>query len=182
MSFDLALKRTVNIEGEFSDNKNDSGGATKYGITEAVAREFGYVGAMADMPMDTARAIYRANYWTKLNLDLIDDSSPDIAEELFDTGVNMGVEIAGQFLQTALNAFNKEGTLYADIKVDGDVGGMTVGAFKSFLKIRGSTGELVLMRALNAQQGQRYLNITKARPTQEDFVFGWFLNRVSFHG
>jgi hypothetical protein len=35
------------------------------------------------------------------------------------------------------------------------------------------------VRALNAQQGERYLEIAEGRASQEAFTFGWFLHRVA---
>ena len=58
MSFDTEFQRVVLIEGGYSDNPLDSGGKTKYGITEAVARAYGYTGEMRDLPLSVARAIY----------------------------------------------------------------------------------------------------------------------------
>ncbi|KKM08171.1 hypothetical protein LCGC14_1726580, partial [marine sediment metagenome] len=48
-AFDSATKHTLGIEGDFSDDPADSGGATKWGITESVARAFGYSGRMQNM-------------------------------------------------------------------------------------------------------------------------------------
>ncbi|MEN9903419.1 MAG: Bordetella virus, partial [Pseudomonadota bacterium] len=62
-AFDAAIADLLGIEGGFSDDPADSGGATRYGITEAVARRHGYTGPMREMPSDLARAIYRADYW-----------------------------------------------------------------------------------------------------------------------
>ena len=55
----------------------------------------------------------------------------------------------------------------------------SLAAFRKFMAIRGAEGERVMLAALNAQQGARYLTISKADPTQERFTFGWFLQRVA---
>jgi hypothetical protein len=52
------------------------------------------------------------------------------------------------------------------------------GKVYEFLKARGSQGEVVLLRMLNALQGARYIEITEERVQNEDFIYGWFLNRV----
>ena len=57
---------------------------------------------------------------------------------------------------------------------------MTIFALKSFVKDRGITGaRAVLMRMLNAQQAVRYMEIAEADQKQEDFMYGWVLNRVA---
>ena len=178
MSFDIAFSHTVGLEGGYTDNPADRGGATRFGITEAVARANGYEGDMADLPVDTAKVIYRAQYWNKLNLDSIDSRSVDIASALFDTAVNCGIRHAGMHLQIALNAFNREQKDYPDCSQDGDIGAETIKAYDAFMDLRGRNGVIVLRRALNAQKGSYYLLLASSRPQDEDFEFGWFLNRV----
>src|SRR6185369_16555833 len=120
-------------------------------------RENGYAGAMATMTRDQAKAIYRAKYWAKVGLYLIAPLSEKIAEELLDTGVNMGTGTAGIFLQRALNALNGQGKDYPDILVDGGIGPGTAAALKALLAKRGTTGEAVILKALNCLQGARYI-------------------------
>ena len=178
-AFDCALKHTLGIEGDFSDDPSDSGGATKWGITESVARAFGYSGEMQDLPVSLARVIYQQNYWDLLKLDRISEISDDISSELFDTAVNCGVGFAGISLQRSLNAFNRNGRDYPDLVVDGLVGRMTVTAFRALIDKRGLDGETVLLRALNSLQGARYIELAESRPKDERFVRGWFLNRIN---
>jgi len=177
-TFDEAFERVVGIEGKYSNNPNDSGGETMYGITAAVAKAHGYVGAMRNMPIGVAQAIYRAQYWDLLRLDDIARVSIPIAHELFDTAVNCGVGKAGTFLQRSLNVLNRGGRDYPDLTVDGVVGPMSVDALRRLLNARGSNGQTVMLRALNALQGAHYVALGEARAKDEDFEFGWFLNRV----
>ena len=178
MSFDNAVAKVLALEGGHTNDISDSGGETNWGVTEAVARAFGYVGPMRDMTRDQAKAIYRARYWDSMLLDRMQALSPQVAEEMFDTGVNQGVERAGEFLQRALNALNRNGTLYRDTKVDGRVGPMTLAALREYLAQRGNEGVTVLLRALNALQGAFYIELAEAREKDEKYVYGWLLNRV----
>lgn len=177
-AFERAFAKVVGVEGGYSDHKDDRGGKTKYGITEAVARAEGYEGSMYLLPLETAQAIYRKRYWNVLKLDAIAALSEPIADELFDTGVNMGTGTAGTFLQRALNSLNRQATDYADLVVDGAVGEKTVTAFRLYLARRGKEGEKVLLLALNSLQGTRYIEISESRQANESFTFGWFSNRV----
>ena len=172
------IEEVIGREGGFSDHPADRGGATRWGITEAVARREGYGGAMRHLPRWTAAAIYRRLYWTAPRFDEVASRAPALGAELFDTGVNMGPKIAVGFLQRALNALNRGATDYADIVGDGVIGPATLTALDGFLRVRGRAGERVLLKAIEAQQGERYLSLAERRPANEAFVYGWIANRI----
>ena len=123
-------------------------------------------------------AIYKRLYWLRPRFDELAKRSVRLAAELFDTGANMGPAVAVTFLQRALTALNRNGTDYADLVPDGRIGPTTLAALDAFLKIRGSSGETVLLRALEALQGERYLRLAERRPANEAFLYGWLANRV----
>lgn len=177
-AFDKALKHTLGIEGGYSDDKRDSGGKTRYGITEAKARAFGYAGDMRDLPLDIAKLIYREDFWDIIRLDQVVELSEIVALEMFDTSVNCGPGVPVKFLQRLLNAFNRQQTDYADIVVDGAMGRNTLAALRAFLERRGKLGAQVLVEALNSLQGAFYTDLAERRPKDEAFMFGWFANRV----
>lgn len=166
-------------EGGYSNHKSDSGGKTRYGITEKLAREYGYIGPISSLPRETAVEIYSKEFWEPLRLQEIAALSEMIAEEIMDTAVNCGPCRAATFLQKALNSLNDRGRLYGDILVDGDLGPITLKALASYLRSRATFGSIVMLRALNALQGAHYLHLAEARQKDEAFVFGWLLNRVS---
>jgi lysozyme family protein len=154
------------------------GGPARFGITEAVARAHGYRGAMARLPRDEAAAIYRRLYWLRPRFDDIAARSPAIAAELFGAAANMGPAVAATFLQRALTALNRNGRDYPDLVPDGRVGPRTLAALDAFFALRGSQAETVLLRALEALQGERYLRLAERRPAEEAFLYGWLANRV----
>ena len=179
MSFDKAFARTVGIEGGYSNDPDDSGGETNWGITKATAVAYGYTGPMRDMPRETAHGIYLNGWWRRLMLDRIEHVAGEgVAEELFDTAVNRGAGVAATYLQRCLNVLNLRGTLYADIKVDGSIGPVTVMSLASFIRHRGAPGARVLLKALNALQGADYIGLAEMRVKDERFVYGWIDNRV----
>jgi lysozyme family protein len=166
-------------EGGYVSNPADQGGPTCFGITEAVARANGYRGAMRELPRDEAAAIYLRLYWLRPRFDEVAKRSARVAAELFDTGVNMGPAVAATFLQRALTALNRNAKDYADLVPDGRIGRQTLAALERFLAIRGaSSGETVLLRALEALQGERYLRLAERRPANEAFLYGWLANRI----
>jgi lysozyme family protein len=179
MSFEEALTAVVGDEGDYSNEANDHGGETRFGITLQTARDYGYQGDMHDLPFSTAVAIYKQNYWDFNSLDTIDVISSHLSLELFNIGVNLAPSRAAAWLQRALNAFNKQGTIYRDIIADGVMGDQTIAALNGFFAYRGREGvDKVLPRAIGCLQGEHYIAIAEHDPTQEDFTYGWIRNRV----
>lgn len=178
MAFPTAFHQVILVEGGYGNHPDDPGGETRYGITKEVAKENGYDGDMRHLSLDEAKRIYRKAYWGRMRLDEVGVFSDAIADRLFDIGVNTGTGQAIRWLQRALNAFNRQEQLYPDVNDDGGNGPKTLAALRQYLAHRGTDGETVLLRALNAQLGHHYLSIAKATPALETFVYGWFLNRV----
>ena len=172
------IQGVIAREGGYVDHPSDRGGPTMYGITSAVARTSGYHGEIGELPRSTAETIYWDQYIEGPGFARIAPWSPRIAQELVDTGVNMGPGTATTFLQRALNALNAQGHHYRDITVDGGCGPKTRGALRTYLDRRGDQGEIVMLRLLNCLQGTRYLELAEDRESQEDFLFGWVLHRV----
>jgi len=178
MTIDHLIEAVIDREGGYSNHPADRGGPTRYGITQAVARTNGYPGDMRNFPRDQAEIIYRRLYWTRPAFDQIAPRAPKIAEELFDTGVNMGPAVAATFLQRALNALNRGATDYPDMILDGRIGPATLAALEAFLARRKPGGETVLLKAIEALQGERYVALAETRPANEAFLYGWLANRV----
>lgn len=176
---DALVEALIDREGGYVANPADKGGPTCFGITEAVARANGYRGAMRDLPREEAAEIYKRIYWLRPRFDEVAARSERIAAELFDTGANMGPAVAVTFLQRTLTALNRNGGDYPDLVPDGRVGPNTLAALDAFLALRGkNSGETVLLRALEALQGERYLRLAERRPANEAFLYGWLANRI----
>ena len=173
------VDQLIEREGGFVDHPADRGGATNFGITEAVARAHGYGGPMSLLPRDQASAIYTRLYWLRPRFSEVARRAPRIAAELFDTGANMGPGVAATFLQRSLTALNRNAKDYPDLVPDGRVGSATLEALDRFLDVRGATaGETVLLKALEALQGERYLRLAEKRPANEAFLYGWLASRI----
>jgi lysozyme family protein len=68
---------------------------------------------------------------------------------------------------------------FADLVPDGRIGSQTLAALDSFLAVRGERGgERVLLHALEALQGERYVRLAERRPANEAFLYGWLANRI----
>ena len=172
------IKELIEKEGGFVNHSSDSGKATKFGITHSVAHAHGYFGNMRDFPIEKAFEIYSRSYWDVNNLDDIAEISEKITEKFFDISVNMGVKIAGVFLQRTLNVFNRKERDFGDLSVDGKIGEKTLQALRDYLK-NNSYGEENILKSLKGLQLTRYIQIAENKESQEDFINGWIRNRIS---
>lgn len=107
MNFDTAFHKLLGHEGGFVDHPSDPGGATNWGVTQAVARANGYTGHMRDFPVDMAKAIYWRQYWVPIKAD---DLPPAIRYAVFDAAVNSGAKQAVKWLQRAIGV-NDDGVV-----------------------------------------------------------------------
>jgi lysozyme family protein len=164
----------IGREGRYSDHPADKGGPTQWGVTEQVARAFGYRGDMRNYPRATAIDTYRRAYWVDSGIAQVAEHYPAVAVEMFDIAVNMGVTVACTFLQRCLNAFNQNGGHYADLLVDARLGRVSMSALDAFRRRRGAEGGERLLVAICSLRGARYIEISEARPANEAFTYGWF--------
>lgn len=177
MNVKTMLDTLIGKEGKYSNHPSDTGGETMWGITVSVARANGYSGPMRSMPRNVAEEIYLKRYWVNPGFADVSLHSEKIAEELLDTGVNMGPSVPAEWLQRLLNALNQQGKSYSDITVDGDIGPGTLRALKAFLASR-ANAEAIMLKGLNCLQGARYIQLAEGRGKNEDFLAGWLANRV----
>lgn len=172
------IKATVKREGGYSNHPLDKGGPTNYGITQQTARANGYMGDMQALTEDVAISIYSRKFWTAPRLDWIEPIDPVLAERVFDWGVNSNTPVPVKYLQRILNVLNRQAKDFADITADGLVGNETIYALREFIKKRGDSGREVVRFMLQAQQSNFYFELAEKNPTQEEFEYGWQLNRA----
>lgn len=98
MNFDAAFVRLIGHEGGVSNNPNDGGGLTKYGISKR-----SYPGEdILNLTLDRAKRIYLQDFWGPAGCDTVPDA---IKFDLFDMAVNSGVKAAIKTLQKAVGQF-----------------------------------------------------------------------------
>ena len=117
MNFDQAFDILLKHEGGFSDHPADPGGKTRFGITEAVAREVGYRGDMRELPIDLAERIYKSRYWDAVRADELPEA---VRYAVFDAAVNSGPRQAIRWLQRAVG-----------VRDDGIIGPVTLAAVRA---------------------------------------------------
>lgn len=168
-------------EGGYSNDPNDAGGETNFGITIATARRNGYNGPMRNMLRSTAVAIYTKEFWTGPAFDRVAVIFPTLGEKLFDIGVNCGTRYAATIFQRCLTALNNGGVAYPDLKPDGQIGTVTLAALSAFLTARsGDLGRRTLLFMVAAFQAVRYVELAETVPTNEKYLFGWESQRALY--
>ena len=118
--FDTLFDRLMKHEGGYANNPADPGGETMWGVTKRVAREYGYTGAMRQLPKATAQQIADKLYWQAIQGDKLDRA---IAWQLVDAAYNHGNRNAVKMLQRAVGV--------AD---DGIIGNVTISAVNAMDK------------------------------------------------
>lgn len=186
--FERALQRTLAHEGGYVKDAHDPGGETYRGIArrfyprwpgwariDRAKRARGFPASLerdATLQAQVA-AFYREHFWDRFQGDAIPEQA--VAEEVFDTAVNLGVERAVEFLQRGLNLLNRRGRLYPDLAVDGAFGPKTLAALRAYLK---KDDPEPLLTILNVLQGMHYIARIEQSPRLEKYARGW-LKRVS---
>jgi lysozyme family protein len=155
-AFDQAFEIVVGHEGGYTDNPNDRGNwdtgqigqgklkGTKYGIS---AMSYPTID-IAALTLDGAKAIYRRDYWDKIEGDSLD---PGLALVVFDAAVNNGVGRAVRWLQEAVG-----------VTADGVIGDAT----RAAIKAADATEALVGVHAAR-------IHFMASLPTWATFGKGW---------
>ena len=153
--FDPAVAKTLIREGgsRFTDNPDDRGGATKYGISQNAYPNVD----IPNLTEDQAKAIYKRDYWDKVSGDTL--RSQAVAENIFDTAVNMGPTTATKLAQMTL-----------DLDIDGKFGPATTKAVNA-------ADEQEFLAEYTLAKVARYAAICNKDRTQSKFLLGW-INRA----
>lgn len=183
-NFNLAFEKTMGNEGGYSNDVTDRGGETYKGISrkyepdwdgwviiEGMKNESNFPKNLdSNMVLQSlVKKVYKQKYWDINKLDSFSDQA--VADEMFDTGVNMGTKRAATYLQIALNCLNKQQVLYGDIDEDGKIGPATLYALTTLLSKESNE---VVLKIMNVLQGNHYIEYMREYPEQEKFARGWF--------
>ena len=160
--FKKFLDYIFEVEGGYTDDKNDRGGKTTWGITEEEARDFGYTGDMQDLTKELAKNIYLKKYYLGNKLDKVINDK--VALSICDWAVNSGKN-GIKNAQIAINQLTN-----ANLDVDGIIGNKTLEAINA-------TDPEKFLEVYHNLQRIYYRSKVETDKTQEDFLTGW-LNRV----
>lgn len=186
-NFNYAYMKTMGHEGGYANDPDDAGKETYKGISRKYHpnwegwRIIDSYKSSSNFPnnlrndhnLDSmVKSFFKKEYWDTVKGDDIRDQF--VAEELFDTSVNMGHDRASKFLQQALNLLNNNGKRYSDISEDGVIGPNTLRTLETYLSLKDRS---YLLKIMNILQGSHYIDYMRRSPNQEKYAFGW-LKRV----
>ena len=172
--FQYALKVVARHEGGLSNNKNDNGGITKFGISlrfiKAEKLDINGDGLISkddiiDLTKVKADTIYYKYFWDKYNYNEIDDKI--IATKVFAMAVNSGPSQAAKLLKKAINKIISE-----PLSIDSTLDPETIDIINNIDCER-------LHRAMIAVEKDFYLQLIKEHPAFVEFKKGW-LKRASW--
>lgn len=181
--FKKAIGPTLVFEGGYTNDPNDPGGATNFGISlrflrDANEYELGDIDKDGDidandvkqLTVDRAIQIYKKHFWDKYNYGLLHDQ--DIANKLFDMTVNMGPSQSHKIAQRALRAVGIKGVVD-----DGILGPRSLEAIQ---RVYTDDLEVAYLAAVRSEQAGFYRVLAATKPSLGKFLNGW-LNRAYSH-
>ena len=154
---------------KFTNDKDDPGGATKYGISLRFLKGTGSDGDIdndGDIDIDDIKKLdetkssklYKEYFWDKMNLDLIDNELLKL--HLFSHGVNAGNSVAVKILQKILG-----------VTVDGKLGRTTAMVANAY------SNQPKLVQGYASARKVYYDNIVAKNAALKKYIKGWY-NRV----
>lgn len=173
-AFGMIMASVYLDEGGYVNDPTDRGGATNYGVTIAVARQNGYLGAMRDFPKHCydkpvcADKIYNAKYIKAPGYEPMLAIEPAIADKLINTGINMGPAWPTSWFQLSIHAAG------IPVSTDARMGPKTVAAYRTMQAKYGKVEACnIVLTGLIAGQRTRYERIIARNPSQAKYRNGW---------
>lgn len=168
--FDAAVEYVLENEGGLSEDENDPGGVTNFGVSLRFLRSmdgeklrrYGFLGEVdaemvRNMSLAQARAVYKGEFWEGSGLDGLREQ--EVANYVFDMCVNMGRGQGIKLLQRATWAMCGQMGI---IKDDGICGERTISLANAF-------GDSI-MPVLRGIRGEFYRSLGR-----DLFLHGWLV-------
>lgn len=150
-----------------TNDPSDSGGRTKYGISE---RSHPEAWADGDVTHAEARQIYEKVYILAEKFNLLPEL---LKHQVVDYGVPSGPDASTRLLQQVLG-----------VKIDGEIGPNTLNAIADYPsgKLFGVEvpGSVLLNLAFRDARVLRYATLAKQRPKDLRFLLGWIKRTFEF--
>ncbi|MCP4528627.1 MAG: peptidoglycan-binding protein [Aestuariibacter sp.] len=150
--FDDVFKVLLEFEGYLSNDAHDSGGLTKYGISQRAYPTLD----IKSLTVDDAKHIYYEDYFLKAKCN---EMPTELACHVFDSAVNMGVSRATRFLQRTIKT-----------SADGIFGRGSHAALKKHLAYH---GEQRLVLDYLSYRAMFYSRLARLKPSQQKYLRGW---------
>lgn len=165
---DKMIAALIAKEGGYVNDSADSGGATKYGITNATLNAWRERECSIDevkaLTKEEAAEIFRAEYYFRPSIDSLPTA---LQAHVLDISANCGPRTAVRLLQQALNELGSE------VKCDGVIGPVTRDACNT-CDLKALNNKLVDIRI------KFYEQLAAKRPKDRKFLAGWKKRAKSF--
>ena len=165
--FQYAVNIVLNHEGGYSNDEDDPGGETNFGIThldlQAHAIELNLPLDVKNLTRIEAEYFYKKIWWDKYNYNAI--NSLPIATKIFDMAVNMGAHEAHILVQRALTYCG-----HSEIDIDGILGGKSFGAINEISQ-HGRQADFRIELINEAKWF--YEHLVEEKPVLKKFLNGW---------
>jgi len=197
MGFKECLKEILRYEGTYSKHSSDIGGETYKGISrfyhsdwdgweiiDLVKEKFDGIKILKSGDITAALGsayqnkleqlvalFYKEEFWDRIKGDELSEIDEDLACEVFDMAVNMGVRSAVKNLQKAVNlTYQNFIDVMEEIAEDGILGKVTLSKVKELKEHELMVEMIEYFRKLRAL---KYAKIVKNNPNQAVFIEGW---------
>lgn len=189
--FMKAYLKMAPVEGLYSNDPDDPGGETVYGvarsfwpkwsgwsIVDAAKKQPGFPGNLKGNSAltEAVHAYYRQIYWDRFCLDELDQP---LAYELFEQAVNLGEGRMVKHLQMVLNSLNYQNRFGEDLVVDGAFGAKTLQRLR---RIVGDGRSRAIQYGANGQQCAHYINLGLTSAVKRKYTSGWLAQRGEAFG
>lgn len=169
--FEKSLDVILLHEGGYSNDPDDPGGETNFGITQKsltkVYVQLGLPAHVKDLDKKSASIFYKTLWWDKYNYSAI--NSLNIATKIFDLSVNIGPKMAHMILQKAINWCGHR------VITDGVLGKKTLAAANE-IYLHGRDADLY--DEIKEEARNYYTHLTEENPKLYKYLGGW-LNRAN---
>lgn len=165
MFTDETLDLILKFEGGKAYDKDDRGGRTNYGVTQATYNAWRATKKLHDkdvfdISLEEVKQIYFEFYWEPSKCEYIQPLDRILADIHVDCAINCGVGTANKMLQEV-----------AGVTKDGVIGPKTLAAIRD--ATRTSEDRLKFRTMYLAKRLDYYIDITVARPVQSKFMPSW---------
>lgn len=150
----IAIEEVLKHEGVYSNDVDDEGGETKYGISKVHYPKLD----IKNLTLEKAKEIYKKDFWVNQHYDEIKDEK--IVIKLFDLSVNIGIFWAHRLIQRALRACGEK------IEEDGALGVKTLAAINK-------VDPTDLLAALKSEAAGYYRTLNAINSKRAKFLKGW---------
>jgi lysozyme family protein len=156
--FDEAIELVLKNEGLYSNDVDDLGGETKFGISK---RSYPSID-IKNLSVETAKEIYKKDFWHNQRYKDIKDQN--LAIKIFDLAVNVGASRANKLIQRSLRAVNQK------TEETGFLSDATINLINK-------SDPTDLLSSLKSEAAGYYRLIVSTKPHRAKFLKGW-LNRA----